>query len=322
MGKPAILVTGANGFIGHHLCRKLIENNFSVKAISRSAKPVRLQSLLNKSEFAMHVGDITDRSFIESLFIKTKIDAVFHLAIEAASPEPFSSLPQSRLYQTNVAATANLLHSALNNGVSSWIQSSTMSVYDFENPEYLPVDEKHPTIPKTAYGLTKLLADEICQYYNSQTDLNCVILRYPGVFGLGKNRGIIYRIVRKTIDLEPDPIDVDSNRASDFVYVDDVAQANILAMEKLLESPTLTKQQQIFNIGSGAEISAEKIAEMIAEITNSKININPITSPNPRRFYFDIYAAKNYLNYSPRDIRHSLTDYIENMKMERSSVGN
>jgi len=118
---------------------------------------------------------------------------------------------------------------------------------------------------------------------------------------------------------------VDTNRTSDFVYVKDVVQANILAMEKLLDSQFVKQKQPIFNIGSGAEISAREITEMIVEITKSKIRINPITSPSPRRFYFNIGAAKNYLNYSPQDIRQSLTDYIEtvkNVKKERTSLGN
>lgn len=321
MGGPAILVTGANGFIGYHLCQKLIENNYYVAAVTRSKTPQRLLPLLKYPGFKLLTGDITNHKFVNTIFNNTKIDVVFHLAIEADTPEPQSSLLQSRIYQTNVGGTANLLNSALSNGVSGWIQSSTMSVYDFENPEYLPVDEKHPTNPKTAYGLTKLLADEICQYNNAQTELNCLILRYSGVFGPGKNRGIIFKIVRKIIDSEPAPLDVDTNRTSDFIYVEDVVQANILAMEKLLESQNIKKQQQIFNIGSGVELSAREIAEMIGEITSSEIRINPITSPQPRRFFFNIGAAKNYLNYSPQDIRLSLIDYIKNVKMEGSRIG-
>lgn len=322
MGEPAILVTGANGFIGHHLCQKLIENNYPVAAVSRSKSPQRLLPFLKHPGFKLHTGDITNKNFLDTLFNNTKIDVVFHLAIEVSSPEPQSSLMQSGVYQTNVVGTANLLKSALNNGVSGWIQSSSMSVYDFENPEYLPVDEKHPTGPKTAYGLTKLLADEICQYYKAQADLNCLILRYSGVFGPGKNHGVIFKIMRKIIDSQLTPIEVNTNRTSDFVYVDDVVQANILAMKKLMESQKIKKQPQIFNIGSGVEIPASEIAEMIVAITKSEIKINPTPSPNPRRFYFDISAAKNYLNYSPKDIRQSLKDYFETMKMEGSGSGN
>lgn len=325
MEETAILVTGANGFIGHHLCQKLIENNYPVEAVTRTESPQRLLPFLKNPGFKLRTGDITDQNFVDALFNNIKINVVFHMAIEADSPEPRSSFMQSGVYRTNVVGTANLMNSALNNGVSAWIQSSTMSVYDFENPEYLPVDEKHFTNPKTAYGLTKLLADQICQYYNAQTELNCLILRYSGVFGSGKNRGIIFKIVRKIVDSDPGPIDVDTNRTSDFVYVKDVVQANILAMEKLLDSQFVKQKQPIFNIGSGAEISAREITEMIVEITKSKIRINPITSPSPRRFYFNIGAAKNYLNYSPQDIRQSLTDYIEtvkNVKKERTSLGN
>ena len=202
MKKRNILVTGANGFIGHHLCRKLLEDQQSVLAITRSKNPARLKTLLNKAGMKVLVGDITNETFVMNLFTSNKIDVVFHLAIETnysdipnSSSKPF--LPQTQVYQTNVLGTFNLLQHATHGGVSAWIQSSSMSVYNYENPQYVPVDESHPLKPINIYGLTKLLSDEICQYYNSNTNLRCLILRYSGVFGTGKTRGIIARLMKK-----------------------------------------------------------------------------------------------------------------------------
>lgn len=328
MGKPNILVTGANGFIGHHLCRKLLENKQSVLAITRSKNPVQLKSLLKKPGMQVEVGDITSETFVKNLFAsnKNRIDVVFHLAIETnysnipnSSSKPF--LPQTQVYQTNVLGTFNLLQHATHGGVSAWIQSSSMSVYDYENPQYLPVDEAHPVKPINIYGLTKLLSDEICQYYNVNTNLKCLILRYSGVFGTGKTRGIIAKLMKNYLDSGQESIDVYTNRTSDFVYIEDVVSANLSAMKKLLGDKYDTRQNQfIFNIGCGDETSIKELADLMIKITRTKLNINPVTASRPRRFCFDVAAAKKILNYRPRDIHQALAEYIEKEKIARGKI--
>lgn len=319
MGKANILVTGANGFIGHHLCRKLLENNYSILALTRSKHPAKLNDLINETGMQLAVGDITSEAFVRDLFASNKIDVVFHLAIETDSTNEY--LPRTPVYQTNVPGTFNLLQHAAHGGVSAWIQSSSMSVYDYENPQYLPVDESHPVGPINIYGLTKLLSDEICKYYNATAPLRCLILRYSGVFGTGKNRGIIAKLIKNYLHPESESIDVDTNRTSDFVYVADVVNANLLAMEKLLEDKYDTKRNQfIFNIGCGAETSAKEIAELIAEVSGTKLNINPVTAGRPRRFYFDIAAARKILGYHPRNIRQALAEYVETEKIARRKI--
>ncbi len=192
-----------------------------------------------------------------------------------------------------------------------------MSVYNYENPDYLPVNEAHPTRPINFYGLTKLLSEEICQYYDANTELKCLILRYSGVFGPGKNRGIIAKLVQSCLNSKSEPIDVDENRSSDFIYVEDVVNANILAMDQMLDSSFNPKENhQIFNIGSGIETSIKELAEMIIGITKAKININPISSRHARRFYFDISAAKRVLNYYPRDVYQGLVEYVQKERIE------
>jgi UDP-glucose 4-epimerase len=326
MGKWNILVTGANGFIGHHLCRKLLENEHSVLAITRSRSPLQLEHLLKRPGMHVEVGDITNETFVRELFASNKIDVVFHMAIESSqSNTPDSSFksfsPQTQAYQTNVLGTFNLLQHASRGGVSAWIQSSSMSVYDYENPQHLPVDESHPVKPINIYGLTKLLSDEICQYYNANTPLRCLILRYSGVFGTGKTRGIIARLIKNYLHSESESIDVNTNRTSDFVYVEDVVSANLLAMEKLVEDKYDTRQNQfIFNIGCGEETSVKELADLMIKVTGSKLNINPITASRPRRFYFDIGAARKILNYHPREIHQALAEYIEREKIAGGEI--
>jgi UDP-glucose 4-epimerase len=247
---------------------------------------------------------------------------VFHLAIESdysklKNPSASVSLPKTSAYKTNVEGTFNLLHSALEKGTSLFIHSSSMSVYDYENPNYIPVNESHPTKPINFYGLTKLLSDQICQFYNENTDLKIVVLRYPGVYGPGKDRGIIAKLVQSSLSPKSEPIDVDENRTSDFVYVGDVVNANILVMEQTMNSSfDPKKDQNIFHIGSGVETSIKELAEMVISITKAKIKINPISSHHARRFYFDTSAAKKSLNYCPRDVYQGLVEYVEKERIE------
>lgn len=324
MKKPNILVTGANGFIGHHLCRKLVDNKHSVLALTRTKNPKQLQPLLKKPGLSLEVGDINNPDFINDLFSSNKIDVVFHMAIEAAHGDnKKSKLQHNQIYQTNVLGTINLIQQASQYSTTAWIQSSSMSVYDFENTENLPVDENHPANPREPYGLSKLLTEEVCKYYNLNSSLKCIILRYSGVFGHGKNRGIIAKLIDTYLNSSSETIDVDINRTSDFVYSGDVVNANILAMEKILDNSLEPKQiNPVFNIGSGTETSIKDLAEMVIEITGAKLKINPISSHHPRRFYFDISAAKKLLGYYPRDLRQGLVEYIEKEKTERGGFAN
>lgn len=322
MKRPLILVTGANGFIGRHLCQKLVRKGYSIIALTRSQNPIQLRQLVKRREVTIEVGDITSVSFLKDLFGSHEIEVVFHLAIESEyskAGKVGSRLidQQSNIFRTNVAGTHNLLQRALESRISAFIHSSSMSVYNYENPDYLPVNEQHPTKPINFYGLTKLLSEEICQYYHRSTALKCVILRYAGVFGPGKNRGIIDRLVNGRFRSDYQPIDVEINRSSDFVYVADVVNVNILAMEKLLDGSYDPKADpNVFNIGSGMETSMKELADLIMKVAKAQIKINPTNAPRPRRFYYDISAAKKFLNYSPRDIYSALEDYVGEAKAE------
>ena len=117
MKKPNILVTGANGFIGHHLCRKLLDDKHSVLALTRSKNPKQLQPLLKKPGLSLLVGDINNSDFVKELFSSNKIDVVFHMAIEAAHRDNNKSkqkpnVSQTQIYQTNVLGTINLFEQA------------------------------------------------------------------------------------------------------------------------------------------------------------------------------------------------------------------
>jgi UDP-glucose 4-epimerase len=318
-----ILLTGANGFIGQHLCKKLLSHRHQVIVLAHSEVSQSLNILKNDQNLTLVRGDIRDTEFTGGLFRNYPVEVVFHLAIAPPENQGLSEglpLQNSEIFQTNFKGTLNLLAGAREAKTRAWVQSSTMSVYNYETPDYVPVDEKHPTNPRNIYGFSKLVAERACQYY-SNMGLPTIILRYSGVFGSGKNNGMIAAITKNCLKNSNHKFEVANNRTSDFIYVDEVVSANILALKKIFD-PTYWKSAnqisnkylRIYNIGSGEEISALDITKLIRELCgNNSVKVDEVEG-NPRRFYFNIAAARKELGYSPVSVRQGLKDYIETEK--------
>lgn len=321
-----ILVTGANGLIGYRLCGKLLDQDYTVLALSRRENPALLKPLLDHPRLTLLKGDVTDPAFTSNLLRNYQINVVFHLAVERYFPDRRKRntpilLQETAAYRTNFEGTLNLLQSAGNSGVSAWIQSSAMMVYDIENTTDLPVSERRPPTPVEPNGMSVFLAEQACQYFGRTTGLNYLILRYPGVFGRGKESGIITKLVRHCLGSDKTPLEVATDRTSDFLYAEDAATANLMAMKKLLADASAESRSaadhsinRIFHIGSGREISVAEVARLISRLTGGRGNIIEKPSGKPRRFYFDISAARRELGFQPRPLEEGLAEYIREMK--------
>ncbi|NIV71180.1 MAG: SDR family NAD(P)-dependent oxidoreductase [Calditrichae bacterium] len=319
-----LLVTGANGFIGHHLCHRLLSDGYEVVALTRSEKPGLLGTTINDPRLKLQIGDITDRNFVRELFKTRKIDAVFHLAVQRFYPAETSSaqvsLQDTNAYKTNFEGTLNLISAAVQAGVSFWIQSSAMMIFDVENSSNLPAKETDPPAPVEPNGMSVLLAEEVCRYYGRSHDLNYMILRYPGVYGRGKDRGIIAKLLHHCMAQSSEQRTVPIDRTSDFLFVHDAVNANLLAFQKMkTESesmPSSTDEgiyNRVFHIGSGEETSVAEAARIIQELCGFRKNIIEQASGKPRRFFFDISRAREQLGYQPHSLREGLTAYIKSM---------
>lgn len=252
MGKENILITGSRGFIGTHLCRGLIREGYTVLELTDDIRNINIIS----APIVIHLAAILPQN----------------------SNDPFL------LFDINARGTLKLLEAAHRGGVKQFIYASTMSVYS--EPQYLPVDEKHPTHPTTIYGASKLAGEVMCGAYSNLMDIT--ILRYGGAYGEGQHEHTaMYKFTAQAKKNEPITIYGDGSQTSDFTHIGDIVRGTILA---------IGKKPGIYNIGSGKETSVKELAEKIIKNTKSKSEIVfQDKTDRPFRFYMDITKAKNEL---------------------------
>ncbi len=301
-----ILVTGATGFIGSHLCRELVQRGHYVLALSYSGRTGNVESLLPHQGFRLEMGNILDVEMIKDVIKKNRIKSVLHLA--AQLPDDNSIGNVFSYFDVNARGTLNILNAACHNDVERFIYASTMSVYA-EPPEYLPVDESHPVQPSTAYGVSKLAGELYCHLYSKA--MNVVVLRYAGGYGRGERKSdAVPTFINQALHNKPITIYGDGAQTSDFLYIGDAVQGTLLAWEK--------NKPGVYNIGSGEEISVRELAKRIIGLTKSKsrVVLAGQGSERPFRFVLDITKAQKVLGYSPRSLSEGLSIYLKEFNVE------
>src|SRR3569833_1229132 len=287
-----ILVTGATGFNGGHLIREAAQLG-EVIAIQRSDNGLR--------DIPVAIADLRDKETVKSLFESYRPEIVLHTA---------ARIPQSAIddiytfFDDNVTATTNLYHSASRTGVRRIVFSSTMSVYGA--PQSLPVREDHPLVPDLPYSLSKIQAELIAHCF-AESGLETTILRYSGVFGKGQKSGAVPAFIARCLMGAPLTLNACGRPSSDFVWVDDVVQANLLAIQ-YTQQATL----EVMNIGSGTELTVMQLAEKIRALCGSQSPIVPVDGPSPRdiRYAYDITRAREKLGYNPTSMDVALKECI------------
>lgn len=216
-----VLVTGATGFIGYHLTKKLIEQNYNVIAVGRNFK---LLNKLPKNKFIIKAsGDLAKDDFLNNLFSNYKIDVIFHLAAKVHDRLE-KDVKQHRLINVNL--TEKLAEHALKNNVEKLIFFSTVSVYG--DTEGRTINETEICTPSTTYGKTKLEAENILIKAYQKYNLPIIILRLTSVYGTYDhgNLQLLAKLIRKHLSTM---VGQGKNRKT-MVYVGDVIQAAMLAV--------------------------------------------------------------------------------------------
>lgn len=294
------LVIGSTGFIGRHLVKRLIDDGWNVTGTSRSPS----KYFIGKSRYKHFILDVAKKRDFKN--IAEKFDCVFNVSVYIPSNRDLA-LEKQECLTVNSIGTDNILHFVVESQIAFFVHSSSASVYGF--PKRIPVKEDDNLLPDNVYGVSKLAGEKLCDKYLRLHNLSIAILRYPSVYGKGcKQNTVLPIFVNKALNNEEIILNGDGSRSQDFVYVDDVISANVLAAGK--------KKTGIFNIGSGHSTTMVELAEKIIKITKSKSKIIFDRNKQENDFHklLDISRSKNELGYIPRfDLEAGLVNYIQSL---------
>ena len=278
-----ILVTGGAGFVGRYLVNRLAQQGAQVVVLDKTAPPPEFRHLSTVSYVS---GDITNPADLRAVI--PGVEYVFHLAalpLGACTKDPRAAL------DVNVGGTFNVLEVAAQAGVKKVLFASSYSVY---GDTAHPVDEGDTLNPKTIYGVSKIASEYLYRYFYEAYKLDYVILRCANVYGTGQKGGIAPIVLKRITQGLPPIIFGDGTQSFDFVYIDDVISATILAMESGVTNDT-------FNIGSGEEISIKELVLTLLNIAGSKLvpEFRPGEPVVERRKVGSIDKARRILGYQP-----------------------
>jgi UDP-glucose 4-epimerase len=295
-----ILVTGGAGFIGSHLVDRLLSEGFEVSVID-NIDTGRLENIAHhqdREEFHFVKGDIRDFNLVKEI-MKDK-DAIFH---EAALASVILSVENPILTNDiNVSGTLNLLKASVDHHVKRFIFASSAAIYG-ETPSPQKREDVTST-PTNPYGVSKLAAENYVKVFNKVYGLETVSLRYFNVYGprqsfdIQSAYGGAITIFKNRLQKNMPPIIYgDGEQTRDFIYIQDVVEANILALNSKKAAG------EAFNIGTGKNISVNQVAEILKEIMNRKDLKNVHANPRPtdiRHGYADVSKAKRMLGFHPK----------------------
>jgi UDP-glucose 4-epimerase len=296
------LVTGGAGFIGSHIVEKLLQRGIETIVLDDLSvgKP---ENLPEGAELI--TGDVCDRSMVQKTL--SGVDVVFHQAARVSIRDSFRGFVEDA--HTNVLGTVNLLKCVEGSGVKKFIYASSMAAYG--DARHLPIDEKHPLEPTSPYGVSKLASEKYILCFCKHLGIHPVILRYFNTYGPRQTHspyvGVITIFIQKLFRNENLPIFGDGEQVRDFINVDDVATANLIAMD--YRGPT-----QIFNVGTGVGTTINSLAQILKEMVGKSAEVNhlPPQPGEPSSSIADVSLAKSELGFQARwSLQEKLAEVIE-----------
>jgi len=263
-----ILVTGGAGFIGSHIADRLIEKGYRVVVVDDLSSGKR-DNINRKAKF--YQLDICDPKLAQ-IFAREKFDAVFHLAAQiSAMHSVVDPLFDAKI---NVLGTINILENVIKYKVKKIIYTSSGGVL-YGNAKILPTQETSKIGPICPYGVSKLTAENYLKYYFRNFGLDFIALRYGNVYGPrqdGKGEaGVIAIFIENFLAKKPCIIYGDGNQTRDYVYVLDVARANVMFLEA--NTSKLSLKDRFFNIGTGKEITVNGIYQALKSLLGKRSSV-------------------------------------------------
>lgn len=309
-GTRSVIVTGATGFVGSHLTRRLVELGYEVMALARSvdavpdgARPIK--------------ADLEDPGQIrQALEACAHAVSVVHLGgfVQKGAGSEYDDARAA--VGANVVGTLNLLR-GLSSTVRHVVYVSTLDVYGL--PRVTPVTENHPTAPRTYYGASKLAAEALCRVYGAQAGISVTVLRLGQVYGPGNTHDkAINRFIRAALYGQPVVVHNGGADIRDLVFVADVVQGIVATLERRVDG--------VFNIASGRPCRIGELAELVSRQVEppATIRLEPKRRP-ATEVVLSIARAAAALGYGPsvpleEGVRLEMAWHREQTCLARSSA--
>jgi nucleoside-diphosphate-sugar epimerase len=291
------LVTGAAGFIGSHLVRRLLSEGHRVTGIDSftdyydpKIKWHNIADLLQHPQF-----DLIEDDLIEALeSLPQSVNWVFHQAAQAGVRASWGR--EFEIYtRQNILATQRLLEWAHSRKPERFVYASSSSVYG--DVEKMPMQEEDPLRPLSPYGVSKLAAENLCTLYHKNFGLPTVSLRYFTVYGPGQRPDMAFhRFFKAIMAAEELTIYGSGEQTRDFTYISDIISANLAAATRPQAAG------RIYNIGGGSRITVNGVLKLLAEITAKQIKVKheAVQAGDPPHTFADTARANAELGFRPQ----------------------
>ncbi len=269
MANIKILVTGAGGFIGHHLVKRLVMDGYWVRAVDIKHPEFELTSA--------HDFRILDlRQFDNCLTATQEIDQVYNLAADMGGIGYITS-NHAEITRNNVLINTNMLEGSRRNSVTKFLFSSSACIYPQykqDKPDVAPLkeDDAYPADPEPGYGLEKLFTEEMCKYYFNDYQMETRVVRFHNVYGPvgtyqgGKEKAPAAICRKIALAKDGDEIEVwgDGNQTRSFIFVDDCVEGLIRIMSSEFRDP--------LNLGTDRMVTINELVDLVARISGKRIH--------------------------------------------------
>ena len=291
MRAKRVIITGATGFVGANLVRRLLQDEHDVHLIVRHGfTDWRIKSIL--SDVHIHKADLINRKKVKNVVDKIKPDWVFHLAAYGAYQH---QADMAKMMNTNVLGTTNLIEACLDTGFESFINAGSSSEYGIK--DHAP-NENEVLEPNSPYAITKAYASQFCRYAAIKYNINITTLRLYSVYGPYEDENRFIPTLIRNAQIGRLPYLVAPETARDYVYVDDVCEAFLRAARC-----KSTEKGAIYNVGSGAQRTVADVVAVICRLFH--IEDIPVYGSMPSRqwdtstWVADAVKARHVLKWSP-----------------------
>ena len=310
------LVTGGAGFIGSNLCEAILSMGHRVRVLDNLATGYEknIAVFRDNPKFEFVEGDIRDFAACDR--VCRGVDYVLHHAAAVSVPESIEKPVEYTM--TNIMGTVNMMEAAAKNGVKKFVYASSSAVYG--DDETMPKREEVLGNRLSTYAVTKYAAEEYAYQYTLHYGLDCYGMRYFNVYGCrqdpnGAYAAVIPKFIECLLRDEPPTINGDGEQSRDFVYVEDVVQANLLACVAPHEAAG-----EAYNVASGKRSSLNEMYAVLSELLGK--DLKPVFAPERkgdiRHSGADISKIKKKLGYAPeydfeKGIKEAIQWYKENL---------